>query len=106
MDYRLRIVGDVTGSGCRGTDPQILLCLYLGSAYLTLNLFLVSIELRIAQWLLHELIQLLANQAEAALHTDALAIAHHFIAREVLCTIKTHVLKEVCQSALALFFLY
>ena len=57
-------------------------------AYLTLNLFLGSLELRIAQWLLHELIQLLANQAEAALHIvliaaeiDApgarVAISHH-----------------------------
>ena len=57
-------------------------------AYLTLNLFLGSLELRIAQWLLHELIQLLANQSEAALHIvliaseiDApgarVAISHH-----------------------------
>ena len=57
-------------------------------AYLTLNLFLGSLELRIAQWLLHELIQLLANQSEAALHIvliaseiDApgarIAISHH-----------------------------
>lgn len=57
-------------------------------AYLTLNLFLGSLELRIAQWLLHELIQLLANQTEAALHIvliaaeiDApgarVAISHH-----------------------------
>ena len=57
-------------------------------AYLTLNLFLGSLELRIAQWLLHELIQLLANQAETAFHIvliaaeiDApgagVAISHH-----------------------------
>lgn len=57
-------------------------------AYLALNLFLGSLELRIAQWLLHELIQLLANQAEAAFHIvliaaeiDApgarIAISHH-----------------------------
>ena len=57
-------------------------------AYLTLNLFLGSFELRIAQWLLHELIQFLANQTEAALHIvliaaeiDApgarIAISHH-----------------------------
>lgn len=42
-------------------------------AYLTLNLFLGSLELRIAQWLLHELIQLLANQAEAAFHIVLIA---------------------------------
>ena len=42
-------------------------------AYLTLYLLLGSLELRIAQWLLHELIQLLANQAEAALHVVLIA---------------------------------
>ena len=57
-------------------------------AYLTLNLFLGSLELRIAQWLLHELIQFLANQAEAAFHIvfiaseidvpgTRIAISHH-----------------------------
>ena len=42
-------------------------------AYLSLNLLLGSLELRIAQWLLHKLIQLLANQAEAALYIVLIA---------------------------------
>ena len=57
-------------------------------AYLTLDLLLGCLKLRIAQWLLHELIQFLANQSEAALHIvliaseiDApgarIAISHH-----------------------------
>ena len=41
--------------------------------YLTLYLLLGSFELRIAQWLLHELIQFLANQAEAAFHVVLIA---------------------------------
>ena len=44
-----------------------------GHAYLSLDLLLGSLELRIAQWLLHELIQLLANQSEAALHIVLIA---------------------------------
>ena len=59
-----------------------------GHSYLPLDLLLGSLELRIAQWLLHELIQLLADQSEAALHIvfiaseiDApgarVAISHH-----------------------------
>lgn len=31
MADRLRTLGDVAGSGCRGTGTEILLCLYLGS---------------------------------------------------------------------------
>lgn len=31
MADRLRTLGDVAGSGCRGTGTKILLCLYLGS---------------------------------------------------------------------------
>lgn len=57
-------------------------------AYLSLNLLLGGLELRLAQRFLHELIQFLANQAEAALHimliaaeinapNARIAISHH-----------------------------
>ena len=42
-------------------------------AYLALYLLLGGLELGVAQWLLHELIQFLANQAEAALHVVLIA---------------------------------
>ena len=42
-------------------------------AYLSLNLLLGGLELRLAQRFLHEFIQLLANQAEAALHVVLIA---------------------------------
>ena len=57
-------------------------------AYLSLYLLLGGLELRLAQRFLHELIQFLANQAEAALHVvlitaeinapnACIAISHH-----------------------------
>ena len=49
MDYRLRIVGDVAGSGCRGTGPQILLCLYLGSACRARTLWIHGLVYRYAE---------------------------------------------------------
>ena len=42
-------------------------------AYLSLNLLLGGLELRLAQRLLHELIQFLATQSEAALHVVLIA---------------------------------
>lgn len=42
-------------------------------AYLALNLFLGSLELRLAQRFQHEFIQFLANQAEATLHIMLIA---------------------------------
>ena len=42
-------------------------------AYLSLYLLLGGLELRLAQRLLHEFIQFLANQAEAALHVVLIA---------------------------------
>ena len=42
-------------------------------AYLTLNLLLGGLELRLAQWLQHKLIQFLANKSEAALHIVLIA---------------------------------
>ncbi len=42
-------------------------------AYLSLNLLLGGLELRFAQRFLHEFIQLLANQSEAALHIVLIA---------------------------------
>lgn len=42
-------------------------------AYLSLNLLLGGLELRLAQRFLHELIQFLANQSEAALHVVLIA---------------------------------
>lgn len=42
-------------------------------AYLSLNLLLGGLELRLAQRFLHEFIQLLANQAEATLHVVLIA---------------------------------
>ena len=40
----------------------------------------------------------------AKLHADALAVFYHAVAGEVLCAVEAHVLKEVSQTALVLFF--
>ena len=44
-------------------------------------------------------------EVAAKLHTDRLAIADNAIAWEILCTVKAHVLEEVSQTSLAVFFL-
>ena len=45
-------------------------------------------------------------EVAAKLHAKRFQVTDKFVAWEMLCSVKTHVFKEVGQSALALFFLY